>query len=97
MRRALAGTVPDELLNRKRKAFVFRRPRLAISADWARLAKMTDNMVSASLGIINSALYLRALEEARNGEEVPIVPLLRAIGIEMWLRNLVQWKVLPAR
>ncbi|HXA76819.1 MAG TPA: asparagine synthase-related protein [Candidatus Acidoferrales bacterium] len=97
MRRALAGTVPDELLNRKRKAFVTRRPRTAISAEWAQLVVLTENMVAASIGIIDSALYRRALEEARNGAEVAIVPLLRAIGVEMWLRNLVQWKVLTAR
>ncbi len=88
MRRALVGIVPDEILNRKRKAFVSRGHRVAIASQWARLIETSQNMVSSSRGILDTASYCEALEKARSGKEVPIVPLLRAIGIEMWLRNL---------
>ena len=39
MRRALVGIVPDEILNRKRKAFVARSPMVAIKNDWAHFVE----------------------------------------------------------
>jgi asparagine synthase (glutamine-hydrolysing) len=94
MRRALMGIVPDELLNRKRKAFVARGPRVAMSMHWARLTEISRHMVTSSLGIVNSGAYCDALEQARNGQEVPIIPMMRTIAVEMWLRNLIHWNLL---
>ena len=54
MRRALVGIVPDEILNRKMKAFVARSPLVAISTDWTHFVEMTQNMLSSSLGIVDS-------------------------------------------
>jgi asparagine synthase (glutamine-hydrolysing) len=94
MRRALVGIVPDELLNRKRKAFVARGPRVAISAHWARLMEISRHMVTNSLGIVDTKAFSEALEHARRGQDVPIIPLIRTIAVEMWLRNLVHWNLL---
>jgi asparagine synthase (glutamine-hydrolysing) len=94
MRRALVGIVPDELLNRKRKAFVARGPRVAISMHWTRLTEISRHMVTSSLGIVDSTAYCDALEQARNGQDVPIIPIMRTITLEMWLRNLVHWNLL---
>ena len=94
MRRALVGIVPDELLNRKRKAFVARGPRVAISRHWTSLMEISRDMVTNSLGIVDSRAYRDALQKARNGQDVPIIPLLRTIAVEMWLRNLVHWNLL---
>ncbi len=88
MRRALARTVPDEVLNRKRKAFVSRAPATAISREWNGLMEMTRCMASNSLGIVDEKYFSEALHKARRGENVMVVPLLRAIGTELWLRNL---------
>jgi len=88
MRRALVGIVPDEILNRKRKAFVARAQLVAISRDWANLLEMTQHMVSSSLGIIDSERLLEALQKGRRGEEVPTITLMRTISLEGWLRNL---------
>jgi asparagine synthase (glutamine-hydrolysing) len=88
MRRALVGIVPNEILNRKRKAVVSRAPRVAISTEWHRLVEMTQEMVSSSLGIVVSVKILDALEEARRGGEVRIVPLMHTLATEMWLRTL---------
>src|SRR5439155_15852820 len=68
MRRALVGIVPDEILNRKGKAFVARAPMVAISNDWAHLIEMTQNMLSSSLGIVDSERISEALQKARRGE-----------------------------
>src|SRR5260221_4445441 len=90
MRRALAGIVPSEVLNRKRKASVARAPLVGISSDWANLAKMTQHMISGSLGIVDLKPFSCALQKARHGEELYSLGLRRAIHIEGWLRNLLR-------
>ena len=88
MRRALVGIVPDEILNKKGKAFVARTPLVRISKEWTHWAEMTQHMVSTSLGIVDSEHFSATLQKARRGEEVPMVTLMRTIFVEEWLRNL---------
>jgi asparagine synthase (glutamine-hydrolysing) len=88
MRRALVGIVPDEILNRKTKAFVARSPMVAISNDWVHFAEMTQNMLSSSLGIVDPERISEALQKVRRGEEVPIVTLMRTLSLEGWLKDL---------
>jgi asparagine synthase (glutamine-hydrolysing) len=88
MRRALVGIVPDEILNRKTKAFVVRSPMVAISKDWAHFAEMTQNMLSGSLGIVEPERIWEALQKVRRGEEVPIITLKRTLFLERWLKDL---------
>ena len=91
MRRALVGIVPDELLNRKRKAFVARAPLAAIWAEWTRLSELSQHMVSSALSIVEAKAFLEALQTARQGQEVPTVTVMRTLGIERWLRHLKDW------
>ena len=88
MRRALVGIVPDEILNRKTKAFVARSPMVAISNDWAHFAEMTQNMLSSSLGIVDPERISEALQKVRRGEEVPMITLRRTLFLEGWLKDL---------
>jgi len=88
MRRALVGIVPDEILNRKTKAFVARSPMVAISNDWAHFTEMTQNMLSDSLGILDPERISEALQKVRRGEEVPVIALQRALFLESWLKDL---------
>jgi asparagine synthase (glutamine-hydrolysing) len=94
MRRALAGIVPDEILNRKGKAFVARSPMVAISNDWAHFAEMTQNMLGGSLGIVDPERISVALQKVRRGEEVPIIALRRTFFLEDWLKNLRALRVI---
>ena len=87
IRRALRGIVPGEILQRKRKAFVARSPRLAIDAQWESVTEISRNMLSASLGIVDARVFQSALDKARSGKPMSIVPVLRTIQIESWLRN----------
>jgi asparagine synthase (glutamine-hydrolysing) len=91
MRRALVGIVPNEILDRKRKAFIDRSPRVAISAEWDRLVQMTQQMISCSLGVIDSKLFREALENARHNSEAQVIPLMRAAALESWLTSLACW------
>jgi asparagine synthase (glutamine-hydrolysing) len=88
MRRALVGIVPDEILNRKRKAYVVRAPRMAIAARWSDLQALTHNMIAESLGIVSSASFRRTLENVRDGKELAILPVQRMLQLECWLRNI---------
>jgi len=89
MRRALAGIVPSEILNRKRKATVARGPTTIIASQWTDVVEITRQMVSSSLGIVTAGDFIAALENARRGREVAIVPLFRTLAIERWLRNML--------
>lgn len=94
MRRALAGVVPDEILNRRRKAFVDRAPRVAIRAARARLLELAGDPVSRVLGVADADSPCKALEQVQSGQEVPIISLMRTLALEMWLRNLVRHRLL---
>ena len=84
MRRALAGIVPEEVLNRRRKGFVVKGAiRLLNSASHDLL----QNMVSSDLGIVDANVLAIAIAHAREGREVSLVALLRTIELERWLRS----------
>jgi len=96
MRRALVGIVPDELLNRKRKAYVTRSPMTAITADWNEYAAMAEHMVGSSLAIIEKTKFSEALQKARRGQELPLVTVMRTVGLELWLRSVKRHEVIEA-
>jgi asparagine synthase (glutamine-hydrolysing) len=89
MRRALAGIVPDELLNRRRKAFINRAPLAAFASASATMDRMSSKMASESLGFLDTKIFCITLKDAINGREVPTVKLLRALALEAWLRKLM--------
>jgi len=88
MRRALVGIVPNEILNRKTKAFVARSPLVEVSTNWAHFVGITQDMVSSALGIVDSEGLYAALQKARRGEELPMVILNRTLCVEGWLKDL---------
>lgn len=88
MRRALAGIVPDEILNRKTKAYVERAQMVELSRDWTKYIAATQNMALSSLGVVNPELVSEALQKARRGEDVPMISLMRIFLIEGWLKQL---------
>lgn len=93
MRRALNGIVPDEVLNRRRKAFVSRAPMMTISSELARLGNKRELMISA-FGVVDANHLADEMRKAKHGGEVVIVPLLRAFALEAWLTSLIGRKVL---
>ena len=94
MRRALVGIVPDQLLNRKRKAYAARGPMIAISTEWAALVEIGQQMVSGSLEIVDPENFLKVLQRAQHGKEIRTVTLMRTLGMEFWLRGIRNQKVL---
>jgi asparagine synthase (glutamine-hydrolysing) len=94
MKRALVGIVPDQLLNRKRKAFVPLPPPTDASAEWASLHEIGQRFVCTSIGIMDTARCLEALRRAARKEEVPVDSLKRTLTLEFWLRHLMARGVL---
>jgi asparagine synthase (glutamine-hydrolysing) len=86
LRRALRGIVPDEVLNRRRKAFASRAPLIAVATSSAQQFTASERMISVSLGWIDPDAFRLVIEKSRNGQEIPTVTVLRTLCIEEWLR-----------
>jgi len=91
MRRALVGIVPDEILMRRRKAFIARAPVVTIQQEWTHLEALTEEMVCARAGIVDAASFRQFLSKASRGGDIPIVPALRTVLVEAWLAHLLRW------
>jgi asparagine synthase (glutamine-hydrolysing) len=97
LRRSLVGVVPEEILQRKRKAYVVRSALAAALSGWESLAATSPAMVSSAVGAVDQSSFLEALERTKRGHEVRIAVLLRTIAIEFWLRGLEGRRVLRDR
>jgi len=82
MRRSLIGIVPDELLNRNARHLLI-VVQSGIAAEWPHLLELGQNMLMSSLGIADSTHFVEALQKIRQGADVPIIPLMRTLGIEL--------------
>jgi len=60
----------------------------AIAREWTRLVRIDQQLMSASLGIFDAEAFRKAVQRVRHGEEVPIVPLMRSLSVERWLRSI---------
>jgi asparagine synthase (glutamine-hydrolysing) len=87
MRRALVGIVPQEILERKRKAYVLRGPMVAIARNWTGLRAFTSHMVTEEMGIVDACKFRKVLSRIREGAVVPLSPVIRTLLIEQWLRG----------
>ena len=88
MRRALVGLVPQEVLSRRTKQFAARTPVFAVEKNWEELGSYFRSPFSSRLGYIDARRFLERLGQARSGQEIHIVRMLRTISLELWLRHL---------
>lgn len=94
MRRALTGIVPDELLNRKRKAYVSNGLTKTILAQWRQLNETSQQLVSNAIGVVEGKSILDTIESVMRGSEVPTLTLMRTLMLESWLRDAMRCGVL---
>jgi len=100
MRRSLVGIVPDEVLNRSRKALVQQdqgkeqEPKKLTSLEWPTFEAIGQQMLGSSLGIVDRDRFLGALQNARRNEEVSLESTGRILTLEFWLRHLARQGVL---
>ena len=94
MRRALAGIIPEEILGRRRKAYIARSPIASLLSTKGELAQRSASMILASLGIIDLSRFLEALKCSGDDNAIPVISLKKTLGIELWLRALTNQKLL---
>jgi asparagine synthase (glutamine-hydrolysing) len=91
MKRALVGIVPDEILNRKRKAPLQQEAKQespsGSSTEWPSLAEVGPQMVSCLIGIVEPSRFLEELQKAPCNEEVLTKSLRGTLRLESWLRH----------
>jgi len=97
MRRALAGIVPGEVLNRKRKASVARSPLVAIADQWPEPDRINRDAFDCLSNFINVEALCKSLARAWQGHEVPIVPIFRTLALRSWIRSLEHFKAVNFR
>jgi asparagine synthase (glutamine-hydrolysing) len=95
LRRSLARIVPEGILQRKRKAFVTRRPLMAISDACPRQAMAYGDMAICAFHIVSPERFGLAVARARQGFQTAAVPILRALVIEQWLQQFRRADVVP--
>jgi len=96
MRRAMTGIVPAEILGRPNKGFVARGRMLALAMHWPILDELSQNMTTATLGMVDARIFRKVLERARSGQPVPLVAIYRTLTVEGWLRHLTKQLKLPS-
>jgi asparagine synthase (glutamine-hydrolysing) len=90
MRRALAGLLPVEILNRKTKASFDRSYSVTIAKHWNKLESAFASPLSSRLGYLDKDRIREALADVKAGHVSPfLLRLLNAVCLEYWLRDVV--------
>jgi len=93
MKRALRNIVPEQLLNRRRKAFIPPESRAHSTTEWPSLVDVGEYPTSSAMGVTDPSLFLQILQNVRHNvewaDEVPIDSLKSTLILESWLRHLL--------
>lgn len=87
MRRALAGIVPHEVLERKAKAFQLRGVLRALQRARPSLEGLFQQSRLVEEGCIDPDLFRSAFRKACEGEASHTRTLIRTIAMELWLQS----------
>lgn len=93
MRRALGGIVPPEVIARKRKAYIARHPLLLVNQAFPAARKMLESALVVEYGWADRGMLLKELEAAAMGQLRHLVPLLKVLRLELWLRVLAGGRI----
>ena len=88
LRRALVGIVPADILSRRTKSSASRCYVLLVRKHWNLLDEMLRSSVTVQHGYTDANGFRESLLEMKNGRMPPYtVQLLRALSLELWLRD----------
>lgn len=90
MRRSMVGIVPEGVLNRRRKAYVERSPIVDLLREAPTLISRLKEMPPALLRIVDPSALSTALRELPQKPAIPLIPLLRVVGLDAWLQGLTR-------
>ena len=88
MRRALRGIVPDEILDRRRKAYVGRLPIITVEQRLMQYVGRSTETWLSRLGFIDDKRLCACLAEVCRRRQAPALSLFRVTGIEEWIETL---------
>jgi asparagine synthase (glutamine-hydrolysing) len=91
MRRALNGLVPQEILERRRKAFISHGPLLALSRVFPEMTAKQDELELKRFGVVDVDAFLGALRDTGRGLTPSPLLLTRAIRLETWLQGVSRY------
>jgi asparagine synthase (glutamine-hydrolysing) len=86
MRRALHHIVPNEILERRRKAFQLRAPLNALQQAHEKLDRLWASSVLAEEGFIDVDVLRAELRRCAHGDPEWNQALFKAVAYELWLR-----------
>lgn len=86
MRRALIGIVPAEILDRKRKAYVVRGPRVALQEHSQLVNQLTQGMAASAIKVVDEQSLRKDVAAIAENADLNIVALMRALYWEIWAR-----------
>jgi asparagine synthase (glutamine-hydrolysing) len=88
MRRALAGIVPQEILERKRKGFIARQPLAVLQNSSAAIQALFADPLVAAKGWIDPKELQRSVERITSGQDTESWPgFQRLAAMEIFLRS----------
>jgi len=88
MRRALKDIVPNEILERRRKAYLVRGPLLALQQNQKTVLELFQSPLIGELGLVEPRILRLENERATTGNPpAGWIGLHRAILLELWLRS----------
>jgi asparagine synthase (glutamine-hydrolysing) len=98
MRRALAGTIPDSVLERRRKAYISRSPILAVRDQAIEIEEVACFLNSAGFPYIDLDVFATCLEKARCQDiSTWHIPVLRTALLGFWIRSLASTRGEPSQ
>lgn len=98
MRRALVSLLPREILDRKTKSLVGRFPSIMLQHHWNAMERMFPSLLVSRLGYVDQQRFREALIALKSGIlPVLMLPLLNAIYLELWLRDMVTRDIISIR
>ncbi len=87
MRSALREIVPSEILERKQKAYVIRKPLLSLEAEHEKIQALFAQPLLAEYGLIVPTRIRAAARSVAEGREPHLwKSLMRSISFELWLK-----------
>jgi asparagine synthase (glutamine-hydrolysing) len=89
MRRALTGIVPAEILNRRRKAYVSRRPIASLQDARSRIERILIHPELSKHSLVDAVLLRDAFSRQLSGDLTWFGQITAAINVELWLRGSV--------
>jgi len=85
--RAMAGTVPTEVLDRRMTTTFGHAVYKAIAREWYNIEPLLKSSLVSEMGFVDGARFRRSVEQARLGHAQDLPAVLSTLALETWLRH----------